>query len=64
MPKVGPKPKSITKDRYNLYKHRLPTSLGPFFGDSDAFLCTAKGQDPETKAFDDDVAIDDTRRRS
>jgi len=60
MPKSGPKAKAISAPRYNPYKHRL----GPFLGSSEAFLRTAKGQDPEDEAIDDDVAIDDVRRRS
>jgi len=61
MPKPGPKPKAIAKPRWNPYSSRLP---GPYLGTSNAFLCTAKGQDPEDEAIDDDVAIDDVRRRS
>ena len=60
MPRSGPKAKAISAPRYNLYKHRL----SPFLGSSEAFLRTAKGQDPEDEAIDDDVAIDDVRRRS
>jgi len=61
MPKPGPKPKAIAKPRWNPYSSRLP---GPFLGTSNAFLRTAKGQDPEDEAINDDVAIDDVRRRS
>jgi len=61
MPKCGLKPKAISKPWYNLYSYRLP---GPFLGSSKDFLRTAKGQDPEDEAIDDNVAIDDIRRRS
>jgi hypothetical protein len=61
MPKPGPKPKAIAKPRHNLYSYRI---LGPFLGSSDDFLHTAKGQDSEDEAIDDDVAIDDIRCRS
>jgi len=61
MPKSGPKPKAIAKPRHNPYSYRL---LGPFLGSSEDFLCAAKGQDSEDKAIDDDVAIDNTHRRS
>jgi hypothetical protein len=54
MAKHGPKPKAVAEHCYNLYKHRI----GPFFGSSDSYLRTAKGQDQ------DDVAIDNVRRRS
>jgi transposase-like protein len=60
MPKSGPKPKVITQPRWNPYKHRL----GPFLGDSEAFLRTAKARGPDCDTIDDDIAIDDTRRRS
>jgi hypothetical protein len=65
MPKSGPKPKAIAKPRHNPYSYRL----GPFLGSSEAFLRTAKGEDlegedPKDEAIDDDVAIDDRRRRS
>jgi len=60
MPKSGPKAKAITQPRWNLYKHRL----GPFLGDPEDFLRTAKGQDPDQDAIDDDIAIDNVRRRS
>jgi len=61
MPKSGPKPKAIAKPRHNPYSYRL---LGPFLGSSEDFLRAAKGQDSEDKAINDDVAIDDTHRRS
>jgi hypothetical protein len=61
MPKPGPKPKAIAKPRWNPYSYRLP---GPFLGSSEAFLCAAKRQNPEDKAIDNDVAVDDVRRRS
>jgi hypothetical protein len=54
MPKSGLKAKAISAPRYNLYKHRL----SPFLGSFEAFLRTAKGQDPE------DEAINDVHRRS
>jgi len=60
MPKSGPKPKAITQPRWNPYKHRLGTILR----DPEAFLRTAKGQDSDHDAIDDDITIDDTRRRS
>jgi len=60
MPKSGPKPKAITQPRWNLYKHRL----GPFLRDSEAFLRTAKAQGPNCDTINDDIAIDNTRRRS
>jgi hypothetical protein len=59
MPKCGPKPKALAKPCSNPYSYRLP---GPFLGSSDAFLRTAKGQDLEDKAIDDDVAIDNVYR--
>jgi hypothetical protein len=61
MLRPGSKPKVIAKPRWNPYSYRLP---GPFLGSSEAFLCTAKGQDSEDEAVDDDVAVDDVRRRS
>src|SRR6516164_2156676 len=61
MPKPGPKPKAIAKSRHNPYSYRLP---GPFLGSSEDFLRTARGQDSEDTAIDDDIAIDDIRRRS
>ena len=61
MPKCDPKLKGIAQPRHNPYGYRLP---GPFLGSSEEFLRTAKGQDPEDEAIDDDVAIDDIRRRS
>ena len=61
MPKHGPKPKDLAKPRYNPYHYRL---VGPFLGSSDDFLRTAKGQDPTDDLIDDDIAIDDVRRRS
>jgi hypothetical protein len=61
MPKPGPKPKAIAKPRHNPYSYRL---LGPFLGSSEDFLRAAKGQDSKGEAIDDDIAIDDTRRRS
>jgi len=59
MPKSGPKAKVISQPRYSPYKHRL----GPFLGSSKASLRTAKGQDPEGEAIDDDIAIDNVRCR-
>lgn len=47
------------KPRYNPYKYRLPR---PFLGSSDAFLRTAKGQDPADDPTDD-IAIGDVRCR-
>ena len=49
------------KPRHNPYSYRI---LGPFLGNSDDFLRTAKGQDSEDEATNDDIAIDDVRRRS
>jgi len=60
MPKSGPKAKAISAPCYNLYKHRL----SPFLGSSEAFLQTAKGQNPEDEAIDNNVVIDDVRRWS
>jgi transposase-like protein len=61
MPKCGLKLKAISKPRHNLYSYRLP---GPFLGSSKDFFGAAKGQDSEDEAIDDNVAIDDIRRRS
>jgi hypothetical protein len=61
MPKTGPKPKEALKPRWNPYQH----GLGPFLGNSNSFLKTAKGQDPEESNSDpdDSVAVDGVRRR-
>jgi hypothetical protein len=61
MPKPGPKPKAIAKLRHNLYSYQIP---GPFLGNSKDFLRTAKGQDSKDEATDNDIAINDIRRRS
>jgi hypothetical protein len=55
-PNVVQNSKAIAKPRHNPYRYRLP---GPFLGSSEAFLRTAKGEDPEDKAINDDVAMDD-----
>jgi hypothetical protein len=65
MPKSSPKPKAIAKLRHNLYSYRLR----PFLDSSEAFMRTAKGEDlegedPEDEAIDNDVAINNRRRRS
>jgi hypothetical protein len=60
MPKSGLKAKVISAPWYNLYKHRL----SPFLKSSEAFLRTAKGQDPKDEAINNDVAIDDVHRWS
>ena len=59
MPKSGLKPKAITQPCWNLCKHRL----SPFLRYLEAFLRTAKGQDPDRDVINDDIAINDTHRR-
>jgi len=40
MLKTGPKLKNASQPRYNLYKYQI---LGPFLGNTNAFLQAAKG---------------------
>jgi hypothetical protein len=40
MPKTGPKLKNASQSRHNPYKYQI---LGPFLGNTNAFLQAAKG---------------------
>jgi hypothetical protein len=60
MPKPGPKSKAIAKPHHNPYSYQL---LGPFLSSSEDFLHTAKGQDSDDEAIDNDIANDNIRCR-